>query len=101
MTQKRGKELLKKRKTTLIIQNRLGLHARPAALFVQMANRFKSGIEVQKGKETVNGKSIMGILTLAAGRGSQITIHATGPDADKAVSNLVKLIRNDFGESNR
>jgi phosphotransferase system HPr (HPr) family protein len=69
---------------TLLIRNRLGLHARPAALFVQTANRFKSEIEVQKGKEKVNGKSIMGIMTLAAGRGSQITIRATGADAQKA-----------------
>lgn len=100
MTQKSDKGPLA-RKVTLLIQNRLGLHARPAALFVQMANRFKSEIEVHKGKETVNGKSIMGILTLAAGRGSQITIRAAGPDADKAVLSLAKLIRNDFGESSR
>ncbi|MBI4115885.1 MAG: HPr family phosphocarrier protein [Candidatus Omnitrophica bacterium] len=86
------------KKITLIIQNRLGLHARPAALFVQMANRFKSSIEVQKGRTKANGKSIMGIMTLAAGRGSQITIRATGPDAVKAVSELIKLIRNNFGE---
>ena len=86
------------KQVTLLIQNRLGLHARPAALFVQMANRFKSEIEVQKGKEKVNGKSIMGIMTLAAGRGSQITIRATGPDARKAISELARLIRSDFGE---
>ncbi len=83
---------------TLLIQNRLGLHARPAALFVQTANRFKSEIEVRKGKNKVNGKSIMGIMTLAAGRGSQIAIRATGPDAAKAVASLTLLIRNNFGE---
>lgn len=83
---------------TLLIQNRLGLHARPAALFVQMANRFESEIEVSKGKTKVNGKSIMGIMTLAAGRGSQITIQAAGPDAAKAVQTLTKLIRANFGE---
>jgi len=82
----------------LVIQNRLGLHARPAALFVQMANRFKSEIGVRKGKEKVNGKSIMGIMTLAAGRGTQITIQATGPDAAEAISSLTKLIRSSFGE---
>lgn len=86
------------RQVTLLILNRLGLHARPAALFVQTANRFKSEIEVEKGKEKVNGKSIMGIMTLAAGRGSQIIIRATGPDAPKAISELTKLIRNNFGE---
>lgn len=87
------------KQTTLIIQNRLGLHARPAALFVQTANQFKSEILVQKGKNTVNGKSIMGVMTLAAGRGSQIKIKATGVDAVKAVATLSQLIRNGFGES--
>lgn len=86
------------KQVTLIIRNRLGLHARPAALFVQMANRFKSEIEVQKGKERVNGKSIMGIMTLAAGCGAQITIRVTGADAQKAITELTKLIRSDFGE---
>jgi len=86
------------KKATLIIQNRLGLHARPAALFVQMANRFKSEIEITKGRTKVNGKSIMGIMMLAAGRGSQITIRVTGPDAAKALSSLTKLIRSNFGE---
>lgn len=87
------------KQTTLIIQNRLGLHARPAALFVQTANQFKSEILVQKGKNAVNGKSIMGVMTLAAGRGSQIKIKATGVDAVKAVTTLSQLIRNGFGES--
>ena len=86
------------KKVVLLIQNRLGLHARPAALFVQMANRFKSEIEVSKGRTKVNGKSIMGIMTLAAGRGSQISIKAKGPDAAKAISSLTKLIRSNFGE---
>lgn len=86
------------REVTLLIQNRLGLHARPAALFVQTANRFKSEVEVQKGRTKVNGKSIMGIMTLAAGRGTQITIRATGSDAPKAIASLAKLIRSHFGE---
>lgn len=86
------------RQATLLIQNQLGLHARPAALFVQMANRFKSEIEVQKGRTKANGKSIMGIMTLAAGRGSQITIRAKGEDAAKAIAALTKLIRGNFGE---
>jgi phosphocarrier protein len=86
------------REKTLIIQNRLGLHARPAALFVQTANRFKSEIEARKGRTKVNGKSIMGIMMLAAGRGSQITIRATGPDALKAITSLTQLIQSNFGE---
>ena len=86
------------RQITLLIQNQLGLHARPAALFVQMANRFKSEIEVQKGRTKVNGKSIMGIMTLAAGRGSKITIRAKGEDAAKAITAITKLIRGNFGE---
>lgn len=87
-----------KRHVTLLIQNRLGLHARPAALFVQMANQFKSEIGVRKGRERVNGKSIMGIMTLAAGRGTQITIDAIGADAKEAIASLTKLIRSNFGE---
>lgn len=86
------------KRVTLLIKNRLGLHARPAALFVQMANRFESEIEVRKGRTKANGKSIMGIMTLAAGPGSQIHIRANGPDAGKAVRALTKLIRSDFGE---
>lgn len=86
------------KKLTLMIQNRLGLHARPAALFVQEANKFKSEIEVIKGRTRVNGKSIMGIMTLAAGQGTQITIQVTGPDAAKAITALSKLIRSNFGE---
>lgn len=86
------------RQTTLLIRNRLGLHARPAALFVQTANQFRSEIEVCKGREKVNGKSIMGIMTLAAGRGSAIHIQAKGPDAAEAIASLTKLIRSNFGE---
>ena len=63
-----------------------------------MANQFKSEIEVQKGRTKVNGKSIMGIMTLAAGRGAQITIRVKGEDAAKAVQSLTKLIRGNFGE---
>ena len=76
----------------LAIKNRQGLHARPAALFVQVANKFDSRITVRKGKEEVNGKSIMGILTLGAEKGSLISIEADGPDADKAMSELEKIV---------
>lgn len=88
----------KARQVKLLIQNRLGLHARPAALFVQTANQYRSEIEVQKGRTKANGKSIMGIMTLAAGRGSEITIRADGPDADEALTGLTKLVRTNFGE---
>jgi phosphocarrier protein len=80
------------------IKNKLGLHARPAALFVQTANRFQSDIEVRKGREKVNGKSIMGIMTLAAGMGAVIIVRAEGPDAQNAVLEIGKLIESDFGE---
>jgi phosphocarrier protein len=82
----------------LVVKNKLGLHARPAALFVQTANRFDCEIEVRKGRQKVNGKSIMGIMTLAVMCGSSIVIRAEGPDAAEAVSALEKLIANDFGE---
>lgn len=81
-----------------IIKNKLGLHARPAALFVQTANRFECDIEVRKGRQKVNGKSIMGIMTLAAGIGTPITICMVGKDADQALAEISKLIENNFGE---
>ena len=86
------------KKATLLVKNRLGLHARPAALFVQLAHRFKSEIEVRKGKTKANGKSIMGIMTLAAGPGSEVHIRVNGPDAGRAVRALTQLIRTNFGE---
>jgi len=80
---------------TLVIQNKAGLHARPAALFVQLANKFESKIMVKKDKEKVNGKSIMGILMLAAGKGATITITASGTDAENAVKELSCLLLED------
>ena len=82
-----------------VIQNKLGLHARPASLFVQTTNRFQCDIEVSKGKQKVNGKSIMGIMTLAVGKGSVITVRAEGADAMSAISAITKLVTNNFGES--
>lgn len=81
-----------------VIQNKLGLHARPAALFVQTANRFKCDVEVSRGREKVNGKSIMGIMTLAAGVGAAITVRTTGEDAALAMEEISKLIGTNFGE---
>jgi len=76
----------------ITIKNKLGLHARPAALFVQIANRFDSDISVSKGKQKVNGKSIMGILMLGAEKGSTIIIEAEGDDAHLAVGELEKIV---------
>ncbi|MBI5886399.1 MAG: HPr family phosphocarrier protein [Deltaproteobacteria bacterium] len=80
------------------IRNKLGLHARAAALFVQAASRFDSEIFVAKNGQEVNGKSIMGILILAAAQGSEIVVKADGSDADGALSALGNLIDDGFGE---
>lgn len=77
------------------IRNKQGLHARPAALFVQLANKFDSTIIVRKGKDKVNGKSIMGILILAAEKDSQVILEAEGNDAQKAIDELEKLLSKD------
>ena len=76
----------------IIIRNKQGLHARPAAVFVQIANKFDSDITVARDKEEVNGKSIMGILTLGAEQGTVICISATGPDAEEAIVELEKIL---------
>ena len=81
-----------------VISNKLGLHARPAAVFVQTANRFEALVEVQKDDLKIDGKSIMGIMTLAAEMGSSITVRATGKDAVAAIDALAKLIESNFGE---
>lgn len=83
---------------TFKIKNKLGLHARAAALFVQAASRFDSEIFVAKNGQEVNGKSIMGILILAAVQGSEINVKVDGSDADAALSALGELIDNGFGE---
>lgn len=85
-------------KKEIEILNELGLHARPAAMFVKLANEFDSDIMVEKGAEQVNGKSIMGIMMLAAGKGSEIIVTANGPDAQEAVDEIEKLIQSKFGE---
>jgi len=77
---------------SVTIRNKQGLHARPAALFVQVANKFSSEITIAKGRQKINGKSIMGIMMLAAAAGSKVTIIADGDDADKAVVELEKLL---------
>jgi phosphocarrier protein HPr len=80
------------------IKNRLGLHARAAAKFVHLASRFRAHIRVAKGGRVVDGKSIMGILLLAAGAGSTVVITADGDDEADAVDALCRLIEGGFGE---
>jgi phosphocarrier protein HPr len=80
------------------IINRLGLHARPAANFVRIASRYRSEIWVEKEGEQINGKSIMGLMMLAAGQGSKLLIRCEGPDADKALAELEDLIQKKFNE---
>ena len=84
---------------TVEIVNPLGLHARPAAEFVKIAAKFTAEISVAKDGYAVNGKSIMGVMTLAAECGSSITIRAEGDDAEAAVQALGDLVRRGFGES--
>ncbi|MFZ0614878.1 MAG: HPr family phosphocarrier protein [Chthoniobacterales bacterium] len=82
----------------LTIENRNGLHARPSALFVKTASRFRSEIWVEKDEERVNGKSIMGLMMLAAGKGSVLRITAEGEDATSVLTEIEELIRTRFGE---
>ena len=76
----------------IVINNEQGLHARPAALFVQVANKYESDVMVKKGNQEVNGKSIMGLMTLAAEKDSLITLKINGPDAKQALSELEQII---------
>jgi len=82
----------------LTIVNRLELHARPAAMFVRIASRHRAEIWVSKEEEEINGKSIMGLMMLAAGQGSKLRIRCEGPDADKAMEELEELIKAGFNE---
>lgn len=80
------------------IVNRLGLHARPAAMFVRIASRYRAEVWVAKEGEEVNGKSIMGLMMLAAGQGSTLHIRCEGPDSDKVIAELEELIKAKFNE---
>jgi len=82
----------------LTIVNRLGLHARPAAQFVKIANRHRAELWVEKDGEQVNGKSIMGLMMLAAGQGSRLLVAAEGPDAERVLQELEALIERKFDE---
>jgi len=83
---------------TVTVSNALGLHARAAARFVHLASRFESQIRVGRDAKIMDGKSIMGILLLAAARGTAIMISADGPDEAAAVDALVQLVESGFGE---
>ena len=82
----------------LVIENQLGMHARPSAQFVKIANRHRAEIWVEKDGEQVNGKSIMGLMMLAAGQGTKLKVSAEGPDAAEALAELESLVRNRFSE---
>ncbi len=76
----------------LIIKNSQGLHARPAAMFVQVVSKYNASVIIQKGENRVNGKSIMGILTLGAQQNTKLIIEAIGEDATKVLDELVELL---------
>ena len=80
------------------VKNRLGLHARPAALFVQTTGKFRSSVKVRKGDQEVDGKSIMGLMMLAAEEGSVLSIRADGQDEQEVLNSLETLFTNRFGE---
>jgi len=85
-------------KKKLTIKNPQGLHARPASIFVRIANKFESDVTVKKGSEKVNGKSIMGLLGLAASEGSVVDIEVSGPDSEQAMKELENFLTNDKDE---
>jgi phosphocarrier protein HPr len=82
----------------LTISNKSGMHARPAAMFVKVAARFACDIFVEKDGEKINGKSIMGLMMLAAGPGSKVTLHVKGNDAPAAINELESLVNRKFDE---
>lgn len=84
---------------TVTIVNKLGLHARAAARFVTVASRFRSEITVRRGTRTVNGKSIMGVMMLAAAKGTELEVSANGDDEQAAQFELAQLIVDRFGEA--
>lgn len=82
----------------VVITNKNGIHARPSSQFVKLASRFTCDVFIEKDGETINGKSIMGLLMLAAGPGSKLTIVCAGDKADQALTELVTLVNGKFGE---
>ncbi|MFM9091253.1 MAG: HPr family phosphocarrier protein [Verrucomicrobiota bacterium] len=82
----------------LIVQNKMGIHARPAAMIVRITNKFRAEVLVEKDEEQVNGKSIMGLMMLAAGKGAKVRFIATGADAAKLLTELEGLFARKFDE---
>src|SRR2546423_15667691 len=97
-SRKRDDEPTQKFGKVLTIQNRLGLHARPSAMFVKACSRFKCDVWVEKDGERVNGKSIMGLMMLAAGQGSKLLVTCEGHDGDKALAEIEEIVRRKFDE---
>jgi phosphocarrier protein HPr len=83
----------------LVVQNKMGIHARPAAMIVRITNKFKSEVLVEKDEEQVNGKSIMGLMMLAAGKGSKVKFIATGDDAPNMLNEIEALFLRKFDEA--
>lgn len=82
----------------VVVQNQVGLHARPATFFIQRANTFESSVWIEKDERKVNAKSLLGVLSLGITRGTGITIIASGSDEKDAVDNLVELVTSNFAE---
>ncbi len=82
----------------VVVTNKNGIHARPSSQFVKLASRFACDVFIEKDGETINGKSIMGLLMLAAGPGSKLTIVCAGDKAEQALAELVALVNGKFGE---
>ncbi|GMV54589.1 MAG: hypothetical protein AMXMBFR6_03940 [Betaproteobacteria bacterium] len=86
-------------KTEVEVVNKLGLHARPSAKLTQLAGKFQAEIWLSRGQRRVNAKSIMGVMMLAAGRGTKLVVEAEGEDADEALAAIANLIADRFGET--
>lgn len=98
LSKKKQNEDVRRCTGEVVIENRNGLHARPAAMFVKISSRYRAEVWVEKDGERVNGKSIMGLMMLAAGKGSRLQVIAEGVDADKAVAEIKNLVETRFGE---
>ncbi|TAM89254.1 MAG: HPr family phosphocarrier protein [Candidimonas sp.] len=85
--------------TDIVVQNKLGLHARAAAKLTQLAGRFRSEIFIARGAQRVNAKSIMGVMMLAAGLGVTVKVEASGADAEQAIAQIEALFGSKFGEA--
>ncbi|MEX2672688.1 MAG: HPr family phosphocarrier protein [Phycisphaeraceae bacterium] len=85
-------------RTTVTIQNRLGLHARPAMALVDTVNRFKASVKIRKEEQVVDGKSIMQVMMLAATHGTELELEATGPDAPELIDHVTELVNRKFDE---